>query len=462
MSDSRSKALRYAQENQSKFLSELNELIRIPSVSTEDNKKEDMEKAAEWIASKMRQIGLDNVGVYPTGGHPAVYGECLNAPQAPTVLVYGHYDVQPPDPVDLWESDPFEPVQKGENLYARGASDMKGQIIISLAAVESILKQDEFPVNVKFIVEGEEEIGSPNLENFIGSHQELLSCDVALNPDTGMISATIPTITYGLRGLAYFELKVFGPEHDLHSGLFGGIVHNPAQVMADLIAGMHDKNGRVTLPGFYNRVRILSEDERRELARLPLSEKEYIRQTGVSELWEGEKGYTAVERLGARPTLEINGLYSGFIDPGSKTVIPSYAMAKISTRLVPDQNPEETYQQLLEYLRENVPSTVRWEVIEMAGGPACLTDPQLPATQALAQSLETVFGEKPVYKLEGGSVPVTSTMEDILGVKSVLTGFGLPDDNIHAPNEKLHLPTFYKGIDTLIHFFYNMRNINYD
>jgi len=460
MSDSRSKALRYAQENQSKFLSELNELIRIPSVSTEDNKKEDMEKAAEWIASKMRQIGLDNVGVYPTGGHPAVYGECLNAPQAPTVLVYGHYDVQPPDPVDLWESDPFEPVQKGENLYARGASDMKGQIIISLAAVESILKQDEFPVNVKFIVEGEEEIGSPNLENFIGSHQELLSCDVALNPDTGMISATIPTITYGLRGLAYFELKVFGPEHDLHSGLFGGIVHNPAQVMADLIAGMHDKNGRVTLPGFYNRVRILSEDERRELARLPLSEKEYIRQTGVSELWEGEKGYTAVERLGARPTLEINGLYSGFIDPGSKTVIPSYAMAKISTRLVPDQNPEETYQQLLEYLRENAPSTVRWEVIEMAGGPACLTDPQLPATQALAQSLETVFGEKPVYKLEGGSVPVTSTMEDILGVKSVLTGFGLPDDNIHAPNEKLHLPTFYKGIDTLIHFFYNMRNIN--
>jgi len=460
MSDSRSKALRYAQENQSKFLSELNELIRIPSVSTEDNKKGDMEKAAEWIASKMRQIGLDNVGVYPTGGHPAVYGEYLNAPQAPTVLVYGHYDVQPPDPVDLWESDPFEPVQKGENLYARGASDMKGQVIISLAAVESILKQDVFPVNVKFIVEGEEEIGSPNLENFIGSHQELLSCDVALNPDTGMISATIPTITYGLRGLAYFELKVFGPEHDLHSGLFGGIVHNPAQVMADLIAGMHDKNGRVTLPGFYNRVRILSEEERRELARLPLSEKEYIRQTGVSELWEGEKGYTAVERLGARPTLEINGLYSGFIDPGSKTVIPSYAMAKISTRLVPDQNPEETYQQLLEYLRENAPSTVRWEVIKMAGGPACLTDPQLPATQALAQSLETVFGEKPVYKLEGGSVPVTSTMEDLLGVKSVLTGFGLPDDNIHAPNEKLHLPTFYKGIDTLIHFFYNMRNIN--
>jgi len=461
MSDSRSKALRYAQENKSKFLSELNELIRIPSVSTEDNKKEDMERAAEWIASKMRQIGLDNVGVYPTGGHPAVYGEYLKAPQAPTVLVYGHYDVQPPDPVGLWESDPFEPIQKGENLYARGASDMKGQVIISLAAVESILNQDaEFPVNVKFIVEGEEEIGSPNLENFIDSHQELLSCDVALNPDTGMISATIPTITYGLRGLAYFELKIFGPEHDLHSGLFGGIVHNPAQVMADLIAGMHDKNGRVTLPGFYDRVRILSEEERRELARLPLSEKEYIRQTGASELWEGEKGYTAVERLGARPTLEINGLYSGFIDPGSKTVIPSYAMAKISTRLVPDQNPEETYQQLLQYLRDNAPSTVRWEVIKMAGGPACLTDPQLPATQALAKSLETVFGEKPVYKLEGGSVPVTSTMEDILGVKSVLTGFGLPDDNIHAPNEKLHLPTFYKGIDTLIHFFYNMRNIN--
>ena len=457
---SRSKALQYAHENQAKFLTELNELIRIPSVSTDANKKEDMNRAAEWLASKMSRIGFNNVAVYPTGGHPAVFGEYIVDSKVPTVLVYGHYDVQPVEPLDLWNSGPFEPTQLGENLYARGASDMKGQVIASLAAVESIVKQDSLPVNVKFIVEGEEEIGSPNLSDFIGSHKDLLSCDIALNPDTGMISASIPTITYGLRGLAYFELRVFGPEHDLHSGLFGGIVHNPAQVIAELIAGMHDKNGRVTLPGFYDRARKLSDEERLELTRLPLSDQEYIRQTGVPELWEGEKGYTAVERLGARPTLEINGLYSGFIDPGSKTVIPSYAMAKISTRLVPDQDPEEVHQQLLQYLREKAPSTVRWEVTKMAGGPACLTDPKLPATQALAKSLETVFGAKPVYKLEGGSVPVTTTMEDLLGVKSVLTGFGLPDDNIHAPNEKLHLPTFYKGIDTLIHFFYNMLDTN--
>ncbi len=460
MSDTRNKALQFAHENQGKFLTELEELIRIPSVSTDANRKEDMNRTAEWLASKMRQIGMNNVGIYPTGGHPAVFGERIVAPQVPTVLVYGHYDVQPPDPVELWQSPPFEPSQKGDNLYARGASDMKGQVIASLAAVESILKQGSLPVNIKFIIEGEEEIGSPNLGSFIASHQDLLSCDVALNPDTGMISATIPTITYGLRGLAYFELRVFGPEHDLHSGLFGGIVHNPAQVIAELIAGMHDKNGRVTLPGFYDRVRQLSDEERLELTRLPLSNEEYLRQTGVPELWEGEKGYTPVERLGARPTLEINGLYSGFIDPGSKTVIPAYAMAKISTRLVPNQDPEEVHQALLQYLKENAPSTVRWEVIKMAGGPACLTDPKLPATQALAQALETVFEAKPVYKLEGGSVPVTTTMEDLLGVKSVLTGFGLPDDNIHAPNEKLHLPTFYKGIDTLIHFFYNMQNIS--
>ena len=452
-------ALRFAEENRQNFLSELKELIRIPSVSTDDHRKEDMKRAAEWLAAKMRRIGLENVGVYSTKGHPIVFGENLNAPQAPTVLVYGHYDVQPPDPVELWESEPFNPIQIGENLYGRGASDMKGQVIISLAAVESLLKQDSVPVNIKFILEGEEEIGSPNLEDFLKSHQELLSCDVALNPDTGMISATTPTITYGLRGLAYFELRIFGPEHDLHSGLFGGIVHNPAQVLAGLLAGMHDKNGRVTLPGFYDRVRTLSEEERHELARLPLSEEEFIRQTGVAELWEGEKGYTAVERLGARPTLEINGIYSGFIDPGSKTIIPAYAMAKISTRLVPNQDPEEVYQQLLQYLSENVPATVRWEVVKMAGGPACLTDPYLPATQALAQSLNKVFGKQPVYKLEGGSVPIVSSMENLLGVKSVLTGFGLPDDNIHAPNEKLHLPTFYKGIDTLIHFFYNISNL---
>lgn len=451
-------ALQFAHQNQEKFLSELEELIRIPSISTSINHKKDMVATAEKIASKLLQIGIQNVQVLPSDGNPVVFGELVRDPEIPTVLVYGHYDVQPVEPLNLWNSNPFEPTRVGESLFARGSSDMKGQIMASLAAVESVMNAGDFPVNIKFIIEGEEEIGSPNLGKFIAAHKDLLSCSFVLNPDTGMISSSVPTITYGLRGLAYFELKVYGPAHDLHSGLFGGVVHNPAQVICDLIAGMHDQDGKITLPGFYDSVRTLEDNERNELSRLPISDESLMAQTGVSNLW-GEKGYSAVERLGARPTLEVNGIYSGFIDEGSKTVIPSYAMAKISTRLVPDQDPEEVYKQFIQYLEKNAPDTVRWEVTKMSGGPACLTDPQFPPTQALAKALETVWGIKPVYKLEGGSVPVTTTMEELLGVKSVLTGFGLPDDNIHAPNEKLHLPTFYNGIDALINFFYNLETI---
>ncbi len=453
--DNRNKALEFAKNNQAKFLAELNEFIRIPSVSTAPEHKSDILKTAEWLTRQLAGIGMQNIQILPTGGHPVVYGECICARKdAPTVLIYGHYDVQPADPLDLWTTDPFEPAQRGDNLYARGASDMKGQVMASIKAVESVMQAGELPVNVKFLFEGEEEIGSPNLVPFIKEHVDLLACDVALNPDTGMIGPDAPTITYALRGLAYFELRVYGPEHDLHSGLFGGTVHNPAVVLSELIAGMHNATGKVTLPGFYDRVRALSAEERAELARLPLDEKHFLDQTGVSALY-GEEGYTPAERVGARPTLEVNGLLSGFTGVGSKTVLPAYAMAKISMRLVPDQDPKEVEESLITYLKEKSPNTVRWEITNLSSGRPSISDIHHPATQAMVRGLETVWGTPPLYKREGGSVPIVGDMQRLLGVESVLTGFGLSDDNVHAPNEKLHLPTWYKGIQALIHFFYN-------
>jgi len=454
--NNRQKAIEYAKAMQDSFLNQLKEFVQIPSISTDPEKKDQMQAAAEWITGKFKKLGLSNVSIFPTDGHPVVYGECQcsDHPDAPTVLIYGHYDVQPSEPDDLWQSPPFEATQRGENLYGRGASDMKGQVAASIFAVESILQTGKMPVNVKFMIEGEEEIGSPILNSLMKSHKGLLKGNVARNRDSGMIAADLPTITYALRGLAYFELRVYGPEHDLHSGLFGGVVHNPAQVLCELIAGMHDQDGRITLPGFYDRVRPLTEEERAELAKLPMDEEYYKRQTGVPALY-GEKGYTPAERVGARPSLDVNGIYSGFIGQGQKTVIPSWAMAKISTRLVPDQDPAAVFDQLKQYLMEKAPKTVRWELIQMSYGGASISDIHHPATQALAKAFESVWGKPPVYKREGGSIPVVGNMQHILGVESVLTGFGLSDDNIHAPNEKLHLPTWYKGIETLIHFFYN-------
>ncbi|MGB6422160.1 MAG: M20/M25/M40 family metallo-hydrolase, partial [Anaerolineales bacterium] len=348
-------ALSYAQEHKDQILDELIEFVSIPSVSTDPEKKTEMQRAAQWVANQMHSLGFENVKILPTARHPVVYGESLKAgSDKPTVLIYGHYDVQPAEPLELWGTPPFEPTQHGENLYGRGASDMKGQVVASLKAVEAYAHTGDLPINVKFIIEGEEEIGSPSLEKFLTENKDLLSSDFAINPDTGMIGADTPTITYGLRGLAYFELRVTGPEHDLHSGIFGGAVHNPAQVLCELIAGMHDENGRVTLPGYYDPVRSLKDEERAELARLPLDEAFYLEQTGAPELF-GETGYTAYERVGARPTLEVNGLLSGFTGEGSKTVLPAKAMAKISMRLVPDQNPDEVYEQFKRYLEENAP-----------------------------------------------------------------------------------------------------------
>ena len=445
-------ALQYLQTQHSRFLDELIEIVSIPSISTSPEALPDMQRAAEWMAAQMRSLGMKNVQIMPTKGHPVVYGESLEAGAGkPTMLIYGHYDVQPAEPLDLWKTPPFEPQQRGDNLYGRGASDMKGQVVASLKAIEALARTGKLPINIKLLVEGEEEIGSPSLEAFIKENKHMLACDFALNPDTGMIGAEIPTITYGLRGLAYFELRLRGPQHDLHSGLYGGAVHNPAQVLCELVAGMHDAQGRVTLPGFYDDVRALEEKERAALERLPMDDAFYLQQTGAPALF-GEAGYSATERVGARPTLEINGLLSGFTGEGSKTVLPAQAMAKISMRLVPDQDPAKVYQQLISYLKQHAPPTVKWEVSTMAGGPASIADLQMPSVSALSQALEETWGKAPLYRREGGSVPVVAQFQKILGVESVMTGFGLPDDNLHAPNEKIHLPTFYHGIEALVRF----------
>ena len=452
---SREQAIAYLEQHADRFLAELEAFLRIPSISTAPEHKADMERAANWVAENLRAIGADNVQVFPTAGHPVVYGELRAAdPNAPTVLVYGHYDVQPADPVDEWHSPPFEPTVRGERLYARGATDMKGQVLASLKAAEAAARAG-LPVNLKFIIEGEEEVGSPNLAPFIAAHKDLLACDFCLNPDAGMIAPDLPTITYALRGLAYFELRVYGPKQDLHSGIYGGVVHNPAQALAELIAGMHDEHGRVTLPGFYDKVRPLDPEERAELARLPMDEAFYLEQTGAPALW-GEPEYTPVERVGARPTLEINGLYSGFTGKGAKTVLPAYAMAKISCRLVPDQDPDEVAAQMRAYLEQHAPPTIRWELEVMHGGPASITDRKSPWVQALARAMEETWGVKPVYKREGGSIPVVAQIQEILGKDSVLTGFGLPDGNLHGPDENLHLPTWRKGMAALVRFFYHL------
>ncbi|HNE05911.1 MAG TPA: dipeptidase, partial [Anaerolineales bacterium] len=374
MTDSQ-KAVEYVRSNNERFLNELKDLVAIPSISTLDENKSDVQRAAEWVAGQLRSIGMDNVKIMPTALHPVVYGEWMGAGKsAPTVMIYGHYDVQPVDPLELWTSDPFKAEVRGDYLFARGASDMKGQVVASIKAVEAIMKTEgKMPVNIKWLVEGEEEIGSEHLGDFIKNNKELLAADFCLNPDAGMIGPDKPTITTGLRGLAYFELRVFGPDKDLHSGLFGGTVHNPAQALIELIAGMHDKNGKITLPGFYDKVRKLSKKEREDFKRLPTTNKDLIKMTGVPALW-GEPQFIPAERVGARPTLEVNGLLSGFTGQGSKTVLPAWAMAKISCRLVPDQTPEQTEKQLRAYLKKHAPKTIKWELKNLHNAGAALTE----------------------------------------------------------------------------------------
>jgi acetylornithine deacetylase/succinyl-diaminopimelate desuccinylase-like protein len=456
MNDARQKALEYAGENHERFLADLKEIVAIPSVSMQDEHKNDMVRAAEWLALRLTALGMDKVQLLPTEKHPVVFGEWMKAGEAaPTVLIYGHYDVQPVDPIDLWDTQPYEATLKGDQVFGRGTSDMKGQAVGTLAAVESIVRTSGLPVNIKWLFEGEEEMGSPSMEAFLPKHKDLLAADFCLNPDAGMIAADKPTITYGLRGLAYFDVFVWGPDHDLHSGLYGGTVHNPAQALIELIAGMHDEKGSITLPGFYDSVRPLSAEEHADMSKLPMDEAFYKAQTGVPELW-GEPDYLPIERVGARPTLEVNGFLSGYTGEGSKTVLPAKAMAKLSCRLVPDQDAHNVHKQLVQYMEENASKSIHWEVKMLNAGSTAITDRELPAIQSMAQAMETVWGQKPLFKREGGSIPVVAMLQNTIGAESILCGSSLPEDNVHAPNERLHLPTWYKGIDALIHFFYNL------
>ena len=456
MPDARSAALKFAQDNRPRFLNELKELVAIPSVSADSAHKPDIKRAAEWLTVKLKNLGFQNVQLLDTGGHPLVYADLLTAgAQAPTMLIYGHYDVQPADPVDLWNTPPYEAVRKGDSLFGRGASDMKGQVIACLAAVEAAMHAGDLPVNVKWMIEGEEETGSPSMAAFIQKHGKMFAADFALNPDAGMISPELPAITYGLRGLAYFEIHITGPALDLHSGLYGGSVRNPANELARLISGMQDLDGHINLPGFYDKVRSLDAEERADFKRLPQGDELFLEETGARALW-GEDGFTAYERATARPTLDVNGLLSGYTGEGPKTVLPGKAMAKLSCRLVPDQDPAEVEKQLRQYLQDNAEASVTWECKLISDAIPSISERDSPAIKAMAKAQETMWGVKPAFRREGGSVPVVGHLQGELGIESVNVGSGMAGDQVHSPNEHLHLPSWEKEIDSFVHFIYNL------
>jgi acetylornithine deacetylase/succinyl-diaminopimelate desuccinylase-like protein len=394
----------------------------------------------------MRRIGLQNVELIPTAGYPVVYGDWTGAPGAPTILFYGHYDVQPVDPVELWESPPFEATVRDGEIYARGSADDKGQVFMHFKAVEAHLKQNgRLPVNIKFILEGEEEVGSENLDDFVRANKDRLAADVVVISDSPMFDRGIPSICYGLRGLAYFQIDLRGTKSDLHSGSFGGAVANPAFVLAQILAQLKDRGGRIKIPGFYDDVRPLSDAEREEFKKLPFNETKYRKDLGAPKLF-GESGYTTLERIWGRPTAEVNGILSGFTGEGAKTVIPAVAMAKVSMRLVPDQDPDRIAKQFEDYIRKIAPKTVEVKVTRMHGGKPWMTSFDNPFVQAAGRAIEKGFGKAPVFTREGGSIPVVSTFQEELGLPSVLFGVGLPDENAHAPNEKLDVSNFHNGI----------------
>jgi acetylornithine deacetylase/succinyl-diaminopimelate desuccinylase-like protein len=424
----------YLKNNAERQLEELCQWLRIPSISCQSEYRRDMAQAAQWLASHLEKIGLEHVEVIETSSHPLVYGDWLHAAKdRPTVLIYGHYDVQPVDPIDLWTTPPFEPAIRGNDLYARGTTDDKGQLFALVKALEALFEvRGELPVNIKLIAEGDEESGGEAIEPYLEKNQNKLAADICLISDTAIISPDLPCITYGLRGIWGCELVVRGPRNDLHSGIYGGVVHNPAQALAELITTLHDPQGHVAVPGFYDDVVELAPDERSKLAKIPSGENQFLEETGVPALY-GEPGYTPVERTGARPTLEINGMWGGFIGEGFKTVIPAEARAKISCRLVPHQDPEKIRKAITKHLDQVAPPTVSIEVIPLFG-------------------MELGFGAAPVFKREGGGIPIVLGFKEKLNAQVILMGFGLPNDNAHAPNEKIHLPNFYRGICTAIHF----------
>jgi len=441
----------YQEKNKDRFLNELLELLRIPSISARSEHKADMTTCAEAVKKRLLESGCDRVEIYPTAGHPVVYGEKTGDPGKPTVLVYGHYDVQPADPLELWHSGPFDPVIKDGKIYARGSADDKGQFYMHVKALETMIQTNTLPTNVKFIIEGEEEVGSPNLATFVKENKELLKADVILISDTAMLSMENPSIDIGVRGLSYIEVEVTGPNRDLHSGIYGGAVANPITMLAKMIAGCHDENNHITIPGFYDDVVEASPEERKTMAQAPYNEKEYSEDLGVKHLW-GEKGYTTNERTGIRPTLEVNGIWGGYTGEGAKTVLPSKAYAKISCRLVPNQSSVKITEKILNYFRSIAPAGVTVNAQEHHGGEPYMTPIDSDAYRAAAKAVQTSFGKEPIPVRGGGSIPICALFEKELGIKIVFMGFGLDSDNLHSPNEKFDLFNFYKGIETIPYF----------
>lgn len=442
----------YIEANKERFLDELFGLLRIPSISSLSDHKNDMVKAAEYWKESILNAGADKATVMPTAGNPVVYGEKIIDPKLPTVLVYAHYDVMPVDPIELWQSKPFEPEIRDGRIWARGADDDKGQGFMHAKAFELMVKTNTLPCNVKFMIEGEEEIGSTNLGKFCADNKEMLKADIILVSDTSMIGKDIPSITTGLRGLAYVEVEVTGPNKDLHSGLFGGAIANPANILAKMIASLHDENNRITVPGFYDDVVEVSPEERKDMARAPFNLENYKKSLDINEI-HGEKDYTTIERTGIRPTLDVNGMWSGYIGEGAKTVLPSKAYAKISMRLVPNQDHHKIAELFKKHFEAIAPEYVKVKVTPHHGGQGYVAPTNTIGYMAASRAIEETYGKKPIPFRSGGSIPIVSTFEQVLGIKSILLGFGLEADAIHSPNESYALDQFFKGIEVIPLFY---------
>ncbi len=449
----------YLEQNKERFLDELLDLLRIPSVSADPKYKNEVFRTAQFVHDSLVAAGADKVEICQTAGYPIVYGEKMVNPSLPTVLVYGHYDVQPADPLELWHSPAFEPVIKDGKIYARGACDDKGQMYMHVKAFESMMQTNSLPCNVKFMIEGEEEVGSSNLGIFVKANQERLKADVVLISDTAMVAMDIPSIDVGLRGLSYMEVEVVGPNKDLHSGVYGGAVANPATILCQMIASVHDENNHITVEGFYDKVDTVSESDRAEMAKTPFDLSAYKKDLDIGDVW-GEKGYSTLERTSIRPTLEVNGIWSGYIGEGAKTVLPSKANAKISMRLVPHQSSEEISELFRKHFEKIAPPSVKVKVTAHHGGEPVITPTDSVAFRAASKAIETTFGKKPIPTRGGGSIPIVALFEQELGLKTVLMGFGLDSDSIHSPNEHYGLFNYYKGIETIPYFFKNFAEMS--
>ena len=450
-----SPAVDFARNNQQRFLNELKDLLRIPSVSTLDEHKPDVQKAADFVANDLRRIGMENVEVIPTKGHPLVYADWLHAQGKPTVLCYAHYDVQPPDPLDEWHTPPFEPTERNNNIYARGAVDDKGQLWMEVKALESLMKSGNgtLPINVKVIFEGEEEVGGEAIAEYVRKQKAKLKADFALVCDTELFAPNLPTLCVGLRGLVYTEIEAHGAKVDLHSGVYGGAATNPLQALAEIISALKDRDGHIQIPGFYDRVVPPSAKEREAWARLPFNEREYTEvEMGAREL-VGEPAIPLFERLWARPTFEVHGISGGFTGEGAKTVIPARAAAKVSMRLVPNQDADDIFKKYSDYVKKITPKGIKTNIKIHSKGPACVVDTDNPYARAAVAAMHEIFKKDTVYIRSGGSIPIVTQFDKDLKIPSIMMGMGLPDDNLHAPNEKFHIPNFYRGIESIIRFF---------